>query len=157
MQNLLTALRLKKELRSYVRKQKKWAKKYPDYTGDEYDCGPLKYVWGIKSTDDLTSHPACWNTLNDLDIYYNRETKKYFYQVECIYRFKTLKDEAEYLKGLLRQFGAWLDSNHYKLPSLHYHIYDEPIDQADSLEELFIKFSIFVYGFYVNAFSMPVD
>ena len=37
---------------------RKMMKKYPDYKDDEYNCGDLKFIWGIKSWEDLTSKDA---------------------------------------------------------------------------------------------------
>ena len=34
---------------------KKYSKKYTDYKDDEYNTGALKFIWGIKSSDDLSS------------------------------------------------------------------------------------------------------
>lgn len=45
-----------------------YKKKYPDYIDDEYNCGNLKFIWGIKSYDDMSSSDANMWTMNDIDI-----------------------------------------------------------------------------------------
>ena len=63
--------------------ERKLKKLYPDYNGDDaYNCGTLKFIWGVKSWDCLTSADACIYTMNDIDICYDRETEKYMLGVE---------------------------------------------------------------------------
>ena len=50
---------------------RKYKRLYPDYVDDEYNCGSLKFIWGIKSWDDLTGKDASLFTMNDIDIIYS--------------------------------------------------------------------------------------
>ena len=100
------------ELRLAKKEQKRCEKVYPDWKNDEYNCGPLKYIWGIQSSDDLSkSTNANFNTLNDLDIYYNRDTKKYLIGLETIYLFETVADRINYINRLLDTFRDYMVTN----------------------------------------------
>lgn len=35
----------------------------------------MKFVWGVKSWDDLTGQDVCMYTMNDIDITYNKKSK----------------------------------------------------------------------------------
>ena len=60
---------------------RKMKKKYPDYEDNEYNYGYTKFIWGVKSWDDITSKDANLYTMNDLAIVYNR---KYYIFSDCL-------------------------------------------------------------------------
>ena len=120
--------------------------KYPDYKDDEYNCGKLKFVWAVKSWDDLTGKDASMYTMNDIEIDYDRKNKEYILSMETIYGFKTGKTgEIAYLEGLLDAFTKFMIDNNYKM--------DEPfffwnassdLWRAESIPLLYTQFRVFV-------------
>lgn len=129
---------------------KKYKKKYPDYIDDKYNVGPLKFVWGIKSSDCFISGDANAYTMNDIEIDYDRENKQYMLSFETIYWFKTKQDECEYYKWLLDKFTQYMNDN--KLSTTQYWscviISNTGINfRAGTIEELYIQFKIFVIGY----------
>lgn len=118
-------------------------------TNDEiYDYDNLKFIWGVIAQDDLSdSKKATLNTLNDIDITYNTNSKKYSIDIETIYRFKSHKDECLYLRNLLKSFTEYMNRQGFSASytcdlSCLYNL-----TNADSIEELYTKFRIFVNGF----------
>ena len=134
-------------IRNYIQ-VKKYKKLYPDYVDDEYNCGNLKFIWGVTSWDDLTGKDASLHTMNDIDIIYDRDTKLYNLSIETIYMFEGNKDEEEckYLRHLLDKFSKYIDDNNL---SKNYKIYLAMYDcfSAKSIEELYFKFKVFVEGY----------
>lgn len=149
---------LKREIKKREKETKKFKKLYPDWEDDEYNCADNKFIWGIKSYDDITECPPSFYTLNDIDIYYNRKSKLYFLDIETIYQFDSRDDEKKYLYNLLNKFGEYLlslgglegfDYNLNKQPRLFEFDLSSGYDlfKSTSLEDLFYRFKTFVYNF----------
>ena len=141
----------KEDLRRSKKEKKRCQKLYADWKDDEYNCGPLKYIWGIKSHDDLSANKANFYTLNDLDIYFNRDNRLYMLGLETIYSFETVADRINYLNRLLDTFKDYMGSNslfdsNYDPFFLYLYNYGKMIE-AESLTELYYKFKIFVTGY----------
>ena len=139
----------KKELKIAKKEKKRCQKLYSDWKDDEYNCGPLKFIWGVLSPDNMSSDTSNTYTLNDLDIMYNRDTHKYLLGLETIYSFSTYEENLTYLNSLLNQFYKFvkiqLDANIEPF-SLHQYN-DGNLFIADSITELYYKFKIFVKGY----------
>lgn len=149
---------IKREIKAHEKLNKKYKKLYPDWEDDEYNCADNKFIWGIKSFDDLTENPPSFYTLNDIDIYYNRKSKLYFLDIETIYQFDNRDIEKQYLKNLLNLFEQYLlslgglegyDYNVNKHPRLYeFNLVDGyDLFKSESLEDLYYKFKMFVKGF----------
>lgn len=128
---------------------KKCTRLYPDFEDNEYNCGSLKHIWGVTSWDDLSGKDACIYTMNDIDITYDRKTKKYMLGIETAYMFKDKSAECNYLRGLLDAFTKFMDDNNYLKNKEFFLFFNNPILQttADSIEELYTNFRIFVEGY----------
>lgn len=141
----------KEDLRRSKKEKKRCQKLYADWKDNECNCGPLKYIWGIKSYDDLTLSEPNFYTLTDLDIYYNRDNKLYMLDLETIYSFETIADRINYLNRLLDTFRDYMvtnklfDSNYD--PFFLYRYNDGKMFEAESLTELYYKFKLFVTGY----------
>lgn len=125
-----------------------YKKKYPDYIDDEYNCGNLKFIWGIKSWDDLSASDANMYTMNDIDIYYDRDTKQYSLGVETIYMFDDTQAECSYYNSLLESFTKYMKENGLSTEQ-NYCAFCSGLDlslKADSIEELYTRFKIAVTG-----------
>ena len=62
------------EYRKDLRENEKMDKKYGNYALETDD---YKFIWGLKSYDELCSGDCCLYTMNDIDIVYDKKTHKY--------------------------------------------------------------------------------
>ena len=138
---------LKKELRIAKKQRKKCKQQYSEWKNDEYNCAHLQWVWGILAKEQAEiDGEANFYTLNDLAIYYDRQTNKYYLDIESSYCFSTIEEEHNYITRLYREFKIWMESNHCdttaRLPmgagltSL----------EAKTLPQLFYKFKVYAAG-----------
>lgn len=119
---------------------------------DEYNCDGLKFIWGIKSWDDLTGADANMWTMNDIEIDYDRDTKEYALSIETVYSFESGKfGEAEYLDRLLSEFTKFMQQNDYNMNEPYNFWAMASIDtwRAKSIPELYTQFRVFVEGYKV--------
>lgn len=142
-------VRFKIEEWKYNADIRRYKRKYPDYKDDEYNCGSLKHIWGVKSWDDLTGKDACLYTMNDIDITYDRDSDEYILGVETAYLFENKQGETEYLKRLLGAFTGFMESNNYKTDESYFFFMHNPetVTRAKTIDELYINFKIFVEGY----------
>lgn len=128
---------------------KKYQKKYPDYVNDEYNCGSLKFIWGVKSYGDMSTSEPNMYTMNDIDICYNRDTNQYLLDIETVYWFEDINAECEYYLKLLHMFTEYMIQNGLSTEP-DYCSWCANLDMtfsADSIEELYTRFQIVVIGF----------
>lgn len=125
----------------------KYRNEYTDILND-YD-----FIWGVKSYDDLSESECNLYTMNDIDITYNKNEKKYFMSIETIYSFRDGKDgEKRYIKRLFDGFTKFMIDQGYDI-NQEIQIYDVFTDgnnintEYDSIEELYANFK-----FLANAF-----
>ena len=86
-----------------------------DYNKDYTENSSMKFIWGLKSYDDLSSCGANLYTMNDIDLIYLKDAKKYILGVETVYLFKTKEDEQNYFKTLLENFTVWMNKQGYDI------------------------------------------
>ena len=118
---------------------------YKNYN-DEWE-----FVWGILSSDALVMTVGLYS-MNDLDIKYNKIEKRYYLNVETIYRFNNERDESLYIQDLYEQFTQYMyDSNLSVNKELKMgNIFHEGISLvADDIETLYAQFKFLVKG-YLN-------
>ena len=125
---------------------KEMDKEYGDYTLETDD---LKFIWGIKSYDDLSCTDACLYTMNDIDIIYDKKKKEYILGIETAYLFKTYNDECKYLSDCLKAFTKYIDDNGLNKNEPFRLFMNNPCTNmvANSIEELYTNFKIFVNGY----------
>ena len=125
---------------------KEMDKEYGDYTLETDD---FKFIWGIKSYDDLSCTDACLYTMNDIDIIYDKRKKKYELGIETAYLFKTYNDECKYLSDCLKAFTKYMDDNELNKNEPFRLFMSNPCTSmiANSIEELYTNFKIFVNGY----------
>ena len=121
-------------------------KKYGNYALETDD---YKFVWGVKSWDDLSGADVCMHTMNDIDITYDKKKKEYMLGIETAYMFKTYADECKYLKDCLNAFTKYMDDNGLKKNEPYRLFMSNPCTsmEAETIEELYTNFKIFVDGF----------
>lgn len=122
---------------------------YNDYYGDGYETENMKFIWGVKSWDDLTGADACLYTMNDIDIVYDKENNNYMLGIETAYLFKTHADECEYLRDCLKAFTKYMDDNGLSKNEPYRLWMSNPCTsmKAETIEKLYTNFKIFVDGF----------
>lgn len=125
------------------------SRRYPDYKDDEYNCGELKFIWGIKSWDDLSDGDANMWTMNDIEIAYDRKTKEYALSIETVYQFKDSKNgEIKYLDGLLSAFTNYMNKNNYQTDKSFDFWTCQSVNlwRAKDIPALYTQFRLFVEG-----------
>ena len=132
---------------------KKMNKKYGNYTLETDD---YKFIWGVKSWDDLSGADACMFTMNDIDIIYDKKNKIYMLGVETAYMFDTYEDQCRYLKNCLNAFTKYMDDNKLKKNEPYMLFMSNPCTRikANTIEELYTNFKIFVDGFCSQEFEV---
>lgn len=140
--NLLSEIAYKKE----EKYNNKMDKKYNNYTLENDD---MKFIWGIKSWDDLSGADACFYTMNDIDIIYDKKEKKYYLGVETAYSFENYESECKYLKQCLDAFTKYMDDNNLDKNKDFSLFMSNPNTEtsAKTIEELYTNFKIFVNGY----------
>lgn len=114
-----------------------------------YEDETMKFIWGVKSWDDLSDMDACLYTMNDIDIVYDKEDKVYMLGVETAYLFKSHAAECEYLQNCLKSFTKYMDDNGLSKDEPYRLWMSNPCTsmEAETIEELYTNFRIFVDGF----------
>ena len=74
---------------------------YNDYNEDFTENSSMKFIWGLKSYDDLSSCDANLETMNDIDLIYLKDEKKYNLSVETAYLFNSKEAEKNILRFCL--------------------------------------------------------
>ena len=132
------------------RKEEKYNKKMEEKYGDcSLETDDFKFIWGIKSYDDLSCTGACLYTMNDIDIIYDKKKKEYILGIETAYLFKTYNDECKYLSDCLKAFTKYMDDNGLNKNEPFKLFMNNPCTNivANSIEELYTNFKIFVNGY----------
>lgn len=133
-------------------KLKYYRRLYPDYEDNSYNIGSLQFIWGVKSHDDLSdSYDAHFYTMNDIDITYDRKTKLFMLGIETAYALQgnRKEEECKYLRQLLEAFTEFMNDNGYSKTYDKCLFMAQPtlLSSAESIEELYINFKIFVEGY----------
>lgn len=132
------------------RKEEKYTKEMDEKYGDcSLEDDDIKFIWGVKSWDDLSGADACLYTMNDIDLTYDKKKKVYMLGIETAYMFDTHADECDYLKNCLKAFTKYMDDNCLKKNEPYPLFMSNPCTSmtAETIEELYINFKIFVDGF----------
>ena len=97
-------------------------------------------------------------TMNDIDITYDKKKNKYILGIETAYMFKSHADECDYLQDCLKAFAKYMDDNGLKKNEPYRLFMSNPCTSmtADTIEELYINFKIFVDGFCNQDVNMEV-
>lgn len=142
LHNLRFEINSKKEDRYYQKMTEKYGN--PALEDDDF-----KFIWGIKSWDDLSGSDTNLFTMNDIDIIYDKNSKQYMLGVETAYVFKDYEDECKYLQDCLNAFTKYMDDNGLNKEEKPMLFMSCPAIEitADSIEDLYMNFKMFVNGF----------
>ena len=114
----------------------------------------MRFKWGVISSNDVTgSKEANLNTLNNIDIIYNKKEKTYSISVETIYQFRNGKEEEKtYIKNLFNKLTEWMIHKGYdttKEVNLS-DVFAEGQNintEFETIEDLYANFKYLVNGF----------
>lgn len=129
---------------------------YNDYNEDFTENSSMKFIWGLKSYDDLSSCDANLETMNDIDLIYLKDEKKYILSVETVYMFNSKEAEKEYFKVLLDKFTEWMEEQEHDTNSTlspygdMYEIFTKGINintHFDTIEDAYRTFKLLVNGY----------
>ena len=134
----------------------KMDKKYGNFALETDD---IKFIWGVKSWDDLSGADACLHTMNDIDLTYDKKKKEYMLGIETAYMFKTHAAECDYLRKCLDAFTKYMDDNGLEKNTPYMLFMSNPCISmvAESIEELYVDFKIFVDGFCNQNIDMEAE
>lgn len=109
----------------------------------------IKFIWGVKSLDDLSGSDANLYTMNDIDIVYDKKKSEYMLGIETAYLFDSFEAECNYLVDCLNAFTKYMDDNGLKRNEPYTLFMSDTCTSmaAKSIEELYMNFKIFVDGF----------
>lgn len=129
------------------------------YGGSSLEDDSLKHIWGVKSFDDLSGADCNLYTMNDIDITYDKKEKKYILGIETAYMFDNYGDECNYLKDCLNAFTKYMDINNLNKNKKFHLFFSNPVisTSANSIEELYTDFKIFVDGFCNQNIDMETE
>lgn len=132
------------------RKEEKYTKEMDEKYGNcALENDDIKFIWGVKSWDDLSRSEANLYTMNDIDITYDKKNGEYMLGIETAYIFENHARECEYLKNCLDVFTKYMDNNGLK-KNESYKLFMNDLCtnmETKSIEELYVNFKIFVDGF----------
>ena len=129
---------------------------YDDYNEDFTENSSMKFIWGLKSYDDLSSCDANLETMNDIDLIYLKDEKKYILSAETAYMFSSKEAEKEYFKILLDKFTEWMEGQGYDTNSTlsqygdMYEIFTRGINintHFNTIEDAYRTFKLLVNGY----------
>lgn len=123
---------------------------YNDYYDNPYENEIMKFIWGVKSWDDLTCSDACLYTMNNIDLLYLKDQKKYLFSIETIFMFDEEEHKLNYLKNCLDAFTEFMIKNGYNTDvNPHWwHVFGDGINtHFDSIEECYGMFKMLVNAY----------
>lgn len=123
---------------------------YEDDYSDLYENEIMKFIWGVKSWDDLTSSDACLYTMNDIDLIYLKDEGKYILGIETIFQFEKEEYKINYLKRCLDAFTKFMEDNGYgtEVKPHWCDVFGNGMNtHFDSIEECYGMFKLLVNGY----------
>lgn len=116
----------------------------------------FEFIWGVVSWDDLSGSEANLYTMNDIDIVRDKESNKYFLEIETIYGFEKEIGKYLYVRDLLKALDKFMDDNGYEKRELgFYETFCGPIEVSnengfDTIEELYAYHASRFRGYLAN-------
>ena len=115
-----------------------------------YENDDMKFIWGVKSWDDLCDSDACLYTMNDIDLIYLKKDNKYILSLETVFMFDKEERKLSYLERCLDAFTKFMVEHGYNINAKP-HWWDVFSDgmnaHFDSIEECYAMFKLLVNGY----------
>lgn len=115
-----------------------------------YEDGSMKFIWGVKSWDDLSGSDVCLYTMNDIELDYLKDENKYLLSIETIFDFEKEEYKLNYLKRCLDAFTKFMVENGYntEMKPHWWNVFGDGMNtHFDSIEECYGMFKLFVNGY----------
>lgn len=129
------------------------------FDGFNDDCTEneeMKFIWGLISCDDFSASKPNLLTMNDIDLIYLKNEKKYILEIETVYCFKDKEAEKDYICFLFGKFTNWMIDNGYNT-NLTLNPYGDFVElfseginintHFDTIEDAYRTFNILVSGY----------
>lgn len=111
----------------------------------------MKFIWGIKSWDDLSGSDACLHTMNDIELDYLKNEKKYILSLETIFIFEEEEEhKLGYLESCLDAFTKFMVENGYntEVKPQWWDVFGKGMSEYfDSIEECYGMFKLLVNAY----------
>lgn len=127
-----------------------------EFNSDYTENKEMKFIWGLISCGDISASKPNLLTMNDIDLIYLKDEKKYILEIETIYHFNSTQDKKNYLQYLLDNFTDWMIDNEYNADS-HLNPYGDFVGlfseginintHFDTIEDAYRTFNILVDGY----------
>jgi hypothetical protein len=117
---------------------------------DPYENEIIKFIWGVKSWDDLCDSDACLYTMNDIDLIYLKDQKKYILELETIFMFDKEEHKIDYLESCLDAFTKFMVENGYntEVKPHWWDVFGKGMNEHfDSIEECYGMFKMLVNAY----------
>jgi hypothetical protein len=142
------------KMREYLKKE------YRDYRDDQFNCGPKKFIWGVKSPDDqLPDEKPSFITLNELELIFDRRTRTYELWVDTPNRISNGNEEIRYLSDLLHKFCNYITyHNRPRAEDERFYFSDRGLNldfKGPSVINIYQQFYIYVFG-YISSFGRGI-
>lgn len=127
-----------------------------EFNNDYTENKEMKFIWGLTACDDISASKPNLLTMNDIDLIYLKDEKKYILEIETIYYFKDKEKEADYICFLFGKFTDWMIDNGYNTNSClnpygdFIELFSEGINintHFDTIEDAYRTFNILVAGY----------
>lgn len=115
-----------------------------------YENEVMKFIWGAKSWDDLCDADVCLYTMNDIELDYLKDKKKYLLSLETIFEFEKEEYKLSYLKRCLNAFTKFMVENGYntEVKPHWWNVFGKGISEYfDSIEECYGMFKMLVNAY----------
>ena len=153
---LISDISLKKEIRS-IKKEEKYNKKMDEKYGDSgIENDDYMFVWGVYSFD-MPEHKADMNTMNDIEVVYDKNEEEYILCIETGWVFKSREDECDYLRDCLAAFTKYMDDHGLDKWTPTLFMSNPCTTTTNTIEELYVNFKVFVDGFCSQNFDVETE
>lgn len=136
---------VKQQLKAAKRLRKFCQKNYPDWKDDEYNCGDLKFLWGLLK-DRTAGSPPSFCTLNSATLYYSRLNRRYYLDIE-VDNPKDFRASKEQLLQIFSCFQEWVVASN---EPIYTYQFSDRLDfdlSGSTIGEIYAKFYIISFGF----------
>lgn len=116
---------------------------------DEHEYRECEFVWGVKSSADLSKREASPYTMNDMELTYSASKQRYMLDVETAYWFDNREGEIKYLTSLLNEFTEYMVAQKLSTNGQYRFWMSTPSApfEGETISEVYIGFKIFVEGY----------
>lgn len=152
VRGLFHRIKDKQVRRAWTRFDKEFAAMNQKYGDASLENDDIRFVWGVRGADDLSGTDASLYSMNDIDITYDKKKQVYVLGVETAYMFESHEAASRYLHGCLNAFTQYMQENGLDTNQSYDLFMRSPCTtlSAVTIEELYVNFRVFVFGFQMG-------